>query len=142
MLVSAAAFSSVTDNIPLAAVLAKILAGLGTYGFLRARGLASPASGFGALAYMMSHGSDGMRQASEDAVLNANYVRVGLQDLMSLPFGKWFVMFVMMFILFILGFFISWQGLLYVVVPIFLPVAANLGFKEIYIPRLVVHSRG
>jgi glycine dehydrogenase subunit 2 len=40
-----------------------------------------------ALAYMLSHGADGMRQASEDAVLNANYVRVGLSDLMSLPFG-------------------------------------------------------
>ncbi len=31
-----------------------------------------------ALAYMMSHGADGMRQASEDAVLNANYVRARL----------------------------------------------------------------
>ncbi|MBO6755267.1 MAG: aminomethyl-transferring glycine dehydrogenase subunit GcvPB [Roseibium sp.] len=41
-----------------------------------------------ALSYMMSHGSDGLKQASEDAVLNANYVRVGLQDLMSLPFGE------------------------------------------------------
>ena len=40
-----------------------------------------------ALAYMLSHGSDGMRQASEDAVLNANYIRAGLADLMSLPFG-------------------------------------------------------
>jgi glycine dehydrogenase subunit 2 len=40
-----------------------------------------------ALSYMLSHGSDGMRQASEDAVLNANYVRAGLSDLMSLPFG-------------------------------------------------------
>jgi glycine dehydrogenase subunit 2 len=40
-----------------------------------------------ALAYMFSHGSDGMRQASEDAVLNANYVRASLLDLMSLPFG-------------------------------------------------------
>src|SRR5215217_3505773 len=40
-----------------------------------------------ALAYMLSHGGDGMRQASEDAVLNANYVRAGLADLMSLPFG-------------------------------------------------------
>ena len=40
-----------------------------------------------AFAYMLSHGADGMRQASEDAVLNANYVRAGLQDLMSLPFG-------------------------------------------------------
>jgi glycine dehydrogenase subunit 2 len=41
-----------------------------------------------ALAYMLSHGSDGMRQASEDAVLNANYVRAALADLMSLPFGN------------------------------------------------------
>jgi glycine dehydrogenase subunit 2 len=40
-----------------------------------------------ALAYMLSHGSDGMRQASEDAVLNANYVRSSLADLMSAPFG-------------------------------------------------------
>ena len=39
-----------------------------------------------ALAYMLSHGADGMRQASEDAVLNANYIRAGLSDLMSLPF--------------------------------------------------------
>jgi glycine dehydrogenase subunit 2 len=36
---------------------------------------------------MFSHGSDGMRQASEDAVLNANYVRAGLRDLMSQPSG-------------------------------------------------------
>ncbi|MCP4382387.1 MAG: aminomethyl-transferring glycine dehydrogenase subunit GcvPB, partial [Hyphomicrobiales bacterium] len=40
-----------------------------------------------ALAYMLSHGADGMRQASEDAVLNANYVRAGLCDLMDQPFG-------------------------------------------------------
>ena len=41
-----------------------------------------------ALAYSMSHGADGLRQASEDAVLNANYLRVCLSDLMSLPFGE------------------------------------------------------
>jgi len=40
-----------------------------------------------ALSYMLSHGCDGMRQASEDAVLNANYVRAGLSDLLSPPFG-------------------------------------------------------
>jgi glycine dehydrogenase subunit 2 len=41
-----------------------------------------------AFAYMLSHGADGMRQASEDAVLNANYVRAALSDLMSLPYGN------------------------------------------------------
>ena len=40
-----------------------------------------------AFAYMLSHGADGLRQASEDAVLNANYVRAGLRDTMSQPFG-------------------------------------------------------
>jgi len=40
-----------------------------------------------ALTYMLSHGADGMRQASEDAVLNANYVRAGLSDVFTQPFG-------------------------------------------------------
>ncbi len=40
-----------------------------------------------ALTYMLSHGSDGMRQASEDAVLAANYVRAELRDLFTQPFG-------------------------------------------------------
>ncbi len=40
-----------------------------------------------AFAYMLSHGADGLRQASEDAVLNANYVRALLADVMSQPFG-------------------------------------------------------
>ena len=39
-----------------------------------------------ALSYMLSHGADGLRQASGDAVLNANYVLSSLQDVMSLPF--------------------------------------------------------
>ncbi len=39
-----------------------------------------------AMAYMLSHGADGLRQASEDAVLSANYVRACLSDLMTLPF--------------------------------------------------------
>jgi glycine dehydrogenase subunit 2 len=41
-----------------------------------------------ALAFILSHGADGLRQASEDAVLAANYVRVCLNDLMSSPYGE------------------------------------------------------
>ena len=40
-----------------------------------------------ALAYMLAHGGDGLAQASRDAVLSANYIRVRLRDLMSAPFG-------------------------------------------------------
>jgi glycine dehydrogenase subunit 2 len=41
-----------------------------------------------ALAYMLSHGADGIRQASEDAVLSANYILASLKDVMSAPFGQ------------------------------------------------------
>ena len=40
-----------------------------------------------ALSYMLSHGIDGICQASEDAVLNANYMRVRLRDVLNQPFG-------------------------------------------------------
>ncbi len=40
-----------------------------------------------ALAFILSHGADGLRQASEDAVLSANYIRACLNDLLSSPFG-------------------------------------------------------
>lgn len=39
-----------------------------------------------ALAYMLSHGSDGLRQVAEDAVLSANYIMASLSDVMSLPY--------------------------------------------------------
>lgn len=57
--------------------------------------------------------------------------------LIAIPLGKWFILAVMMFILFIMGFFISWQGLLYVIVPIFLPVAMALGFDPLWFALLV-----
>lgn len=57
--------------------------------------------------------------------------------LMGLPFGRWFILGTMMFILFIGGFFISWQGLLYMLVPIFLPVVTALGFDQLWFALLV-----
>ena len=40
-----------------------------------------------ALAYILSHGADGLRQVSGDAVLNANYVLRSLDDVLEAPFG-------------------------------------------------------
>jgi glycine dehydrogenase subunit 2 len=39
-----------------------------------------------AMAYMMSHGSDGLRQVASDAVLNANYVLAELSQDLTAPF--------------------------------------------------------
>lgn len=41
-----------------------------------------------ALAYILSHGADGLRQVAEDAVLNANYILRSLGDVLDAPFGK------------------------------------------------------
>jgi len=40
-----------------------------------------------ALAYILSHGADGLRQVSGDAVLGANYLLRSLDDLLDAPFG-------------------------------------------------------
>ncbi len=39
-----------------------------------------------ALAYILANGPDGLRQTTEDAVLNANYVRAKLEDTFELPY--------------------------------------------------------
>ncbi|KTT73085.1 aminomethyl-transferring glycine dehydrogenase subunit GcvPB [Sphingomonas endophytica] len=40
-----------------------------------------------ALAYILSHGADGLKQVAEDAVLNANYVLRSLEDVLDAPFA-------------------------------------------------------
>ena len=40
-----------------------------------------------ALAYIMANGPDGLRQTTEDAVLNANYIRKGLEGVYDLPYS-------------------------------------------------------
>ncbi len=39
-----------------------------------------------ALAYILANGPDGLRQTTEDAVLNANYIRAKLEDSYELPY--------------------------------------------------------
>ena len=46
--------------------------------------------------------------------------------------GKWGMFFVMMFIIFILGFLIDWIAIIYITFPIFLPDRRQLGFDKIW----------
>jgi glycine dehydrogenase subunit 2 len=41
-----------------------------------------------ALAYILSHGADGLRQVAEDAVLNANYVKARLSQALTPAFAE------------------------------------------------------
>lgn len=52
--------------------------------------------------------------------------------LLNVGFGKWGTFVVMMVILFFLGMFIDWIGIVMICFPIFLPIADQLGFDKIW----------
>lgn len=52
--------------------------------------------------------------------------------IMGLPFGKWGILAVMWFIIFIMGAFIDWIGIVMIAVPLFSPIAVKLGFDPIW----------
>lgn len=47
------------------------------------------------------------------------------------------IMFIMMFTVFILGMFLDWIGILYIVVPVFMPIAVKLGYDPLYFALMV-----
>lgn len=51
--------------------------------------------------------------------------------LLALP-GKWAILAVMMVIIFLLGMFIDWLGILLLVIPIFMPIAIELGYDPLW----------
>lgn len=50
----------------------------------------------------------------------------------GIGFGKWGTFVVMMIILFFLGMFIDWIGIIMITFPIFLPIAQELGFDKVW----------
>ena len=52
--------------------------------------------------------------------------------IVGIGFGKWGTFIVMMIILFFLGMFIDWIGIIMITFPIFLPIAKELGFDKIW----------
>lgn len=57
--------------------------------------------------------------------------------LLGLGLGKWGIIFVMMFTVFIMGMFLDWIGIVYIIVPIFLPIATHLGLDPLYFVLLI-----
>jgi tripartite ATP-independent transporter DctM subunit len=52
--------------------------------------------------------------------------------LLSLPIGKWGVLIIMMVAFFIFGLFMEWVGIVPILVPIFTPIIAELGFDPLW----------
>jgi len=57
--------------------------------------------------------------------------------ILSVPGGKWGVFAIVMFIAFIMGFFIDWMGIVFILVPIVTPIAKTLGFDEIWFAMMI-----
>lgn len=61
-----------------------------------------------------------------------------VQDIiLSTPGGKWGVFSVIMFIIFILGFFIEWIGIVFIIIPIVTPVGNVLGFDPVWFGMMI-----
>ena len=52
--------------------------------------------------------------------------------ILGIGFGKWGTYIIMMIIMFILGMFIDWIGIIMITFPVFLPIAAQLGFDKVW----------
>jgi len=52
--------------------------------------------------------------------------------ILSVPGGKWASFAVIMLIVFLLGMFIEWIGIVFIIVPIFSPILAALGFNPLW----------
>jgi tripartite ATP-independent transporter DctM subunit len=57
--------------------------------------------------------------------------------LLSAPGGRWGVFTLIMFIIFILGMFIDWIGILFITVPLITPIGDTLGFDPLWFAMMV-----
>ncbi len=57
--------------------------------------------------------------------------------ILSAPGGKWGIFAVVMFVVFLLGYFIDWLGILFIVVPIITPVGHELGFDPLWFAMMI-----
>jgi tripartite ATP-independent transporter DctM subunit len=74
------------------------------------------------------------------AFLSAGCGQVITDFLLGLGFGAWGVFMVILIIIFVLGCFIDWIGILLITVPIFVPIMMKLGFDNLWVGLVVCVS--
>ncbi len=57
--------------------------------------------------------------------------------ILSVPGGRWAAFTVIMLIVFLLGMFIEWIGIVFIIVPIFSPIIIKLGFNPLWAGMMV-----
>jgi tripartite ATP-independent transporter DctM subunit len=69
--------------------------------------------------------------------LSAGCGKVIEELILATPGGRWGAFFVVMLIIFLLGFFIDWIGILFIIVPIISPLAPALGFDPLWFAMMI-----
>ncbi len=69
--------------------------------------------------------------------LSAGCGKVVEELILSVPGGKWGAFGIIMFIIFMLGFFIDWIGILFIIIPIISPLVEPLGFNPLWFAMMV-----
>lgn len=57
---------------------------------------------------------------------------------LSAPFGRWGAFAIIMFIIFILGMFIDWIGIIMIMIPIVSPIGTALGFAPLWLAMMII----
>ncbi len=70
------------------------------------------------------------------------FLKLGCGDvisnlILSAPGGRWGSFLVIMLVLFVLGMFISWVGIIFIMVPLISPIAIHLGFDPVWFAIVV-----
>ena len=58
--------------------------------------------------------------------------------ILSIPGGRWGAFALIMFVCFILGMFIDWIGIIFVMVPILAPIVPQLGFDHLWFAMMII----
>ncbi len=72
--------------------------------------------------------------------LSAGCGKVVSNVLLGLGIGPWGILLLLLFIIFILGVLIDWIGILFIMVPIFGPIVAGLGFDPLWVGIVICVS--
>ena len=59
------------------------------------------------------------------------------ETILAIPGGKWASFAMIMLIVFLLGLFIEWIGIVFIIVPIFTPILAELGFNSLWAGMMI-----
>jgi tripartite ATP-independent transporter DctM subunit len=58
--------------------------------------------------------------------------------ILKFPFGKWGVLIMIMFIVFLLGMFIDWIGIVLIMVPLVTPIGDAMGFDRLWMAMMII----